>query len=121
MQIRIRSRDVLLPPAARRRLEDRLRLVIGPRAGGIARVDLALGAAPAGAGTRCRIRVQPRSGPALAVIGEQREPALAVDEAAWRLAHRLAGRGEDFGAGGMLAGRQGGGDGRRSHPDAASR
>lgn len=122
MQVRIRRVDVPLSPALRERLERRLRLAIGPRAGGLVRVDLTL--ARTAGGTRCRIRVRPRHGPAIDVAGEQADPALALDEAAWRVEHRLAGRGDVFNTDGLLGAAhdlEGGRHGSRSHPGADPR
>jgi ribosome-associated translation inhibitor RaiA len=122
MQIRIRPVDAPLSPALRERLARRLRLAIGPRAGGIVRVDLTL--ARTAAGACCRVRVRPRHGPAIDVAGEQADLALALDEAAWRIEHRLAGRGDVFGADGLLGtarDTQGERDGSRSHPGADPR
>ena len=76
----------------RRRIEARVRLVLGTAASRVKTVDLGLGRDGARDGTeaaRCRIRLGLEDGHAVAI--DERGPRLeeAVEAALWRLSHRV--------------------------------
>lgn len=92
MQLRIRARDLDLPPETRRGVERRLRLAVGRHVARVqvARVTLSSRPEPGSAeGVFCRIHVRFRDRAKL-VVEDRSEDALdAATRAAWRLEHRL--------------------------------
>lgn len=87
MQLRIRARDLELPPETLMAVERRIRLALGRHAPGIERAWTAL--SPGREGARCRIRARLREGEPL--VSEDEAPDLldAATTAARRLALRL--------------------------------
>ena len=92
MQLRIRARDLDLPPETRRGVDRRLRLAVGRHVAriAVARVTLSPRPEPGGAdGVCCRIHVRFREGRKLVVEDLSEDALAAATRAAWRLEHRL--------------------------------
>jgi len=95
MRVRLFGDDGLAPANMRRRLERRLRLVVGRRAPSISSVEVYVSRArseePAAAAARhrCRIRARLQDGSVVHVEEEGEDVDAAVGVAAWRLDRRL--------------------------------
>lgn len=113
MRVRFVGHDGGPPLEIRRRVEQRLRLVVGRRAPSVAHVDISLaseGVGPstsrdprAATGRCCRIRARLVTGVQLVVEEWGADVDAAVDVAAWRLDRRL----DRAGVGGSRGGSSG--------------